>query len=253
MSLASRLAPDSRTVGPAYRVLMAASVPRAPTGPHPSALALRRALWRTAFGCIPREERAWAARIEAYRAEMASTDASGFIRCMSIAPVWGRFLTRVVRELAPRRCVELGTAFGISAAYQAAALELNGAGTLTTLERVQPLVATAEDGLASLGLDQRVNVRLGPIEDSLEALLREESSIDYAFLDADHTEEATLAHFATLLPQLRDGAVVLLDDINWSPGMRRAWDAISTDRNVFGSLRLRRMGIVIIASSGDTR
>ena len=33
---------------------------------------------------------------------------------------------RTVRELSPSACLELGAGFGISAAYQGAALELNG-------------------------------------------------------------------------------------------------------------------------------
>jgi len=77
--------PDSRAVGFAYRVLMAASLPRLAARPDAASRALRRALWTTALGRVPREERAWIARIEARRAEMASGDASKFARWMSIA------------------------------------------------------------------------------------------------------------------------------------------------------------------------
>jgi predicted O-methyltransferase YrrM len=229
---------------------MAASVPRAPSHPQPAARALRGALWTTALGRIPPEERAWAARIEARRAEIAPPETSGFVHGMSISPVWGRFLMRMVRRFTPRSCVELGTAFGISAAYQAAALELNGAGTLTTLERDQALAGVAEEGLARLRLP-RASVRLGPINASLDSLVGEADPIDYAFLDADHTEQATLSHFAALLPHLREGAVVVLDDVNWSDEMRRAWGAIRTEPRVSASLGLRRMGIAIIVAHGD--
>ena len=68
-------------------------------------------------------ERAWIERIEARRAELAASEVSQFAQWASIAPVWGRLLMRTVRELQPRTCLELGAGFGISAAYQGAALK----------------------------------------------------------------------------------------------------------------------------------
>ena len=47
---------------------------------------------------------------------------------------WCRLLFHLVRETKPTRCVELGTSLGISASYTAGALQLEGAGTLVTLE-----------------------------------------------------------------------------------------------------------------------
>jgi len=247
----ARVPPSSALVGPAYRVLMGASAPRLAARRDRASRALFRALWTTALGRIPREERQWIGRIEARRVELASADASPFVRWMSIAPVWGRFLMRTVRELAPRSCLELGTGFGISAAYQAAALELNGAGTLTTVERDEGLGGVAKEGLVRLGLEGRVELRLGLQDDSLGDVLEPMRSIDYAFLDADHTTEGTLAHFATLLPHLGGGAIVVLDDINWSEGMRRAWKSIAANERVSTMLELRRVGIIVIASDGD--
>jgi predicted O-methyltransferase YrrM len=246
-----RVAPDSRAVGPAYRLLMAASLPRIAARRDPASRALRRALWTTALGHIPRDEREWIARIEARRAELASGDVPEAARWMSVAPVWGRFLMRTVRELSPRSCLELGTGFGISAAYQATALELNGAGTLITFELDQVRGAIAEEGLSRLGLDRRVDLHMGPQSDSLGRVLQGAGAIDYAFLDADHSEEATLAHFEALLPHLARGAIVILDDINWSEGMRRAWKAIAGHQRTSTTVELRRTGIVLIAGRRD--
>jgi predicted O-methyltransferase YrrM len=244
----ARVPPSSALVGPVYRLLMAASLPRLAFRRDRASRALLRALWSTALGRIPQEERQWIGRIEARRAELASADATPFVRWMSIAPVWGRFLMRTVRELAPRSCFELGTGFGISAAYQAAALELNGAGTLTTVERDEGLGGVAEEGFARLGLQERVELRLDSRPDSLDRVLEPMRPIDYAFLDADHTEDATLSHFATLLPHLREGAIVVIDDINWSEGMGRAWKSIAGNERVSTRFELRRVGIVVIGS-----
>ena len=56
---------------------------------------------------------------------------------------------RIVRELSPRACLELGAGYGISAAYQGAALELNGSGTLTTMERIEALGEIVTQGRSS--------------------------------------------------------------------------------------------------------
>jgi predicted O-methyltransferase YrrM len=242
----ARIPPSSALVEPAYRLLLGAALPRVAARRDRASRALFRALATTALDRIPPEERAWIGRIEARRAELASRDFSQFAQWASIAPVWGRFLMRTVRELSPRSCLELGTGFGISAAYQAAALELNGAGSLTSLERIEGLGAIAEEGLSRLGLEGRVQLRLGSIDDSLAGVLEGAGQIDYALLDADHTEDATMAHFAALLPHLRAGAIVVVDDINWTEGMRRAWKSIVGNERVSSKLELRRVGILVI-------
>ena len=60
-------------------------------------------------------------------------------------------------------------ASGISSAYQAAALELNGRGELTTLEGARAWAEVAEQGLSSLGLAERCRVEVGPIDETLDA------------------------------------------------------------------------------------
>jgi predicted O-methyltransferase YrrM len=228
---------------------MAASAARLAARRDRACRALFRALWTTALGRIPHDEQEWIGRIEARRAELASREISPFARWASIAPVWGRFLMRTVRELSPRSCLELGTGFGISGAYQAAALELTGGGSLTTMERIEGLGAIAQEGFSRLGLDRRVDLRLGSIDDSLGGVLADAGQIDYALLDADHTENATVAQFATLLPHLSEGAIVIVDDINWTEEMRRAWKSIAGNEGVAAKLALRRVGIVVIGGS----
>jgi predicted O-methyltransferase YrrM len=252
---------------------MVGQLPRLAISRDPTSRALSQALRTTAFGRIPAAEREWIGRIEARRRELAADERAvppgfepgskgaagtrfatlgkpvpiwGISALFSISPAWGVFLMRLVRELAPKSCLELGTALGVSAAYQAAALELNGAGTLTTLEAAQVWGSVAEEGFSTLGLAGRGKVRLGAIDDTLPKVARRMAPIDYAFLDADHTEEATLEHFDVLLPHLSPGAVVLLDDIMFWAGMRRAWKAIKRRERVSLGLSLGRMGVVAV-------
>lgn len=241
---------------------MAAALPAVARRPGRGANAIAAALRDTAIGRRPAEERAWAARIEARRRELPEilaasgspdrdhgerlAEATKAATWMSLPPVWGRFLMRLVRELAPGSCLELGTGFGLSTAYQAAALELNGEGRITSLDQ-SALTDIAQPELERLGLAERAELVGGWIEDTLPEVLERVAPIDYALLDADHTEEGTLSAFDAITPHLGDGAVVVLDDVNWTDGMRRAWAAIADRNGVEATVGMRRVGIAIVS------
>jgi len=70
--------------------------------------------------------------------------------------------------------------------------------------------------------------------------------VDYALVDADHTENATLEHFDRMLGYLSAGAIVVFDDINWTDGMKRAWRAIRRHQRVSVALGVRRIGVTVI-------
>jgi predicted O-methyltransferase YrrM len=265
----------SLTRRPLYgKASMLRRLPRLAARGDPTSKALVRALRTTALGRIPAEEREWIGRIEARRRELAADETAvppgfqvspprgaaaavttieepvairGISALFSIPAAWGVLQMRLVRELAPKSCLELGAGVGLSAAYQAAALELNGAGTLTTLEGAHAWGAVAEQGLAALGLAGRGEVRLGAIDDTVPEVAQRIAPIEYAFLDADHSEQATCEHFDAILPHLAPGAVVLLDDITLSRGMRRAWKTVRRRERVSASLDLGRMGVVAVS------
>jgi predicted O-methyltransferase YrrM len=165
---------------------------------------------------------------------------------------WVLVLMRLVRELAPRSCVELGTGLGISTAYQAAALELNGDGRLSTLDVSPERAAIAEQGLSELGLD-RAEVRVGRIEEELAEVLGSLSPVEYALVDAEHTEEATLGYFAALIPHLAENAVVVFDDIPWTNELRRTWRAIRRNDRVSLGIGLGRLGIAVTSGPSAGR
>jgi predicted O-methyltransferase YrrM len=167
-------------------------------------------------------------------------------RWASIPPVWGRLLTRLVRELAPRSLLELGTGLGLSGAYQGAALELNGDGRLVTLD-VHEAGRIAERGFGELGLAGRIEHVPGYIDETLPGVLDRHGPVDFAFLDAEHTEAATVRHFDLVLPHLTAGAVVVLDDTNQTEEMRRAWRTVIANPRVTLAVPLRRVGVVAVA------
>jgi predicted O-methyltransferase YrrM len=238
---------------------MAIGLPRLLPQRGVAARTIGRAVLSVILGRIPPEERDWSERIEHRRSELMQSGAvaepfyptlpSDVERAswvISLPPGWCTLLMRVVRELQPASSVELGTGFGISAAYQAAAMELDGGGELTTIEGSPEWARLAEEGLAELGL-RNVSVLVGPIGATLPRTL-DSSPFQYAFVDAEHNEAAMLADLDALLPYLSAEAVVAFDDIDANRGMRRAWAAIRRHRRVSAAVGLGRIGIAVITA-----
>src|SRR5947207_6711715 len=84
------------------------------------------------------------------------------------------------RALGARRIVEVGTSFGISTLYLAAAVRDNGGGRVIGTELEPTKHAKAEEHLREAGLDAHAEVRLG---DALQTLADVEGPIDLVLLD----------------------------------------------------------------------
>lgn len=235
---------------------MAIGLPRLLPQRGPVARIVGRAILSVILGRVPTEERGWGDRIERRRSELmrsrsvtvpfdpslpSDVDRASWL--MSLPREWCALLMRIVRELEPSSSIELGTGFGISAAYQAAAMELNGGGELTTIEGSPQWAQLAEQGLADLGLGD-VSVLVGPIGKTLPRALGS-SPFQYAFVDAEHNEAAMLADLDALLPHLSDEAVIAFDDIDANRGTRRAWAAIRRHQRVSAAVGLGRIGIAV--------
>lgn len=70
--------------------------------------------------------------------------------------------------------------------------------------------------------------------------------IHYAFIDGHHDEHATLAYMNLILPFLAKPALLVFDDINWTAGMVRAWQAIRRDPRVTVTVQLLKLGIGVV-------
>ena len=258
---APRLPPDSPFKATAQRALMGAARLRLAHSQAPAAKPAARALGAAARGRPSAAERHWLERIDQRRAEIAGYahvrkpedlgvfDVAMAVRWMSIPPALGFFLMRLVAELGPRSCLEVGTGLGISGAYQAAALELRGEGRLVSVDIAPGPAALAREGFESLGLAARAQVLVGEPGDVLEAGLRVAAPVDLALVDADHRLDATIADLETIAPRLAPGAVVVFDDVglSWS-GMRDAWRLVGEHERVAETVYLGRLGLALIAA-----
>lgn len=151
-----------------------------------------------------------------------------------------RVLYQLVRQYQPAHVLELGTNLGISAGYLAAALPENA--RLTTVEGVPELAGRASLHLDQLTLKAKVRLVNQTFEAYLDTLTNERFGLVY--LDGHHAYRPTLDYIRRLKPHLAPGALVVLDDIYWSPGMAAAWSELCADDDFSVSADLFRLGLL---------
>ena len=219
------------------------------------ALMLAEALARARGNRLDPDELRWVEAIEhgrarQYRSRSAVTWKAGrqvalgrIARRASQPRAGGVLLLCLVRAFRPGRALELGTCAGISAAYQGAGLQLNGAGELVTLEAYPDLASHACALWDQLRLTT-VRVAVGRFEATLGDQLV--PKVDYAFVDGAHHGPRTYAHFRAIADAARPGALLIFDDIAWSAGMAEAWARIRHDPAVAEHATTGTVGIVVL-------
>lgn len=127
----------------------------------------------------------------------------------------GRILTSIVRFMRSRACLEVGTAYGMSALFLAAALEHGDEpGRLSTIECSEPQ-ATVGFQLLKEQHPEAVLTFRGRSTEALADVTEEGTLFDFLFHDGEHSAAAYVADFAAYEPHLAPGSVVLFDDITW--------------------------------------
>lgn len=69
--------------------------------------------------------------------------------------------------------------------------------------------------------------------------------LDLVYIDGNHGYEPTMDYFKQILSKAHNDTFIIFDDINWSEGMRRAWDEICSSKEIHVSMEFFRMGIVL--------
>lgn len=156
----------------------------------------------------------------------------------------GRLLARISCHFKCQKILELGTSFGISTSYLSAPCFES---QCITLEGCPSTARIANQTFEALGLTQ-VKLLEGNIDHTLAAALSELKNVDFVYIDANHTYEATLRYFETITSALGKNAIVVIDDIYWSPQMLQAWKTIQHHPKVTTTIDLFRVGIVFFNS-----
>lgn len=126
---------------------------------------------------------------------------------MQIAPDQAALMTLLARSINARAAIEIGTFTGLSALAVARALPEDG--SLLCCDVNAEWTAVARRYWERAGVSNRIELRIGPAAQTLEAL-SEEPTYDFAFVDADKTGYA--GYIAALYPRMQTNALVLLDN-----------------------------------------
>jgi len=166
----------------------------------------------------------------------------------ALSPKWQcEILTGLAREFQTETILELGTSLGISTAYLANA---NFYSTVYTLEGSQSISRVAMETFAKLGL-KNIKMILGDFDITLPTLLRNIKEIDFAFIDGNHKKDSTINYFEQILPLSHKNTVFVFDDINWSNGMKEAWEIIKLNPKTKASLDFYSFGVVLLNERFD--
>lgn len=163
---------------------------------------------------------------------------------IQVSPPQGKLLNLLARALGARSILELGTLGGYSTLWMARALAPGG--RLVTLEADPAHAEVACANLASAGVADRVEIRLGPALETLPHLQAEgKAPFDLVFIDADKVGYADYLSWAHRLSRIgslivadnviRGGSVVDPNSDEASQGIRRFYQALATSPGLSGT------------------
>lgn len=151
---------------------------------------------------------------------------------------WREALYKIAADLKPDVILELGTGSGITSLYLAEGSKKS----LITVEGDNAVFNMAN--VLFTNRNAQITAINGMFDEVLPTILPTLSGKVLVYIDGNHTYEATKRYFDMLKPMLNGDAMVILDDIYWSPGMLKAWNEIKQDAFVRQSIDFYRLGLL---------
>ncbi len=132
---------------------------------------------------------------------------------MQISLEQGEFMHLLVKLIGARQCLEVGTFTGYSALVTAEALPADGKLVCCDISAEYPLVGRPMWEAARIA--DRIDLRIGPAVETLDALLAEGrgGTFDFCFIDADKPNYD--AYYERALRLVRKGGVIGIDNTLW--------------------------------------
>ncbi len=181
---------------------------------------------------------------------------------MQISPEQGQFMSLLIKMMAAKRAIEIGTFTGYSSICVASAMPEEG--RLICCDISPQWTSIAEKFWALAGLEEKIELYTQPAEQTLQKLLDEgaEKTFDFIFIDAD--KQNYIGYYEMALRLLRKGGIIAVDNTLWSgavadpeniePGtraIRRFNDMLKEDRRVSSSLLTIGDGLTLILKEFD--
>jgi len=132
---------------------------------------------------------------------------------MQISPEQGQFMGLLTRLLGARMTLEVGVFTGYSSISVALALPADG--KIIACDVSEEWTSIARRYWVEAGVAHKIDLRLHPAAETLDALLAEgrAGSFDFAFIDADKSNY--LNYYERCLELLRPGGLIAVDNVLW--------------------------------------
>lgn len=132
---------------------------------------------------------------------------------MQTAPEQGQFLHLLAHITGAKKTLEVGVFMGYSSTW--VALALPAGGKVVACDLSEEFTTRARQTWRAAGVEDRVELHLGPALQTLDRFIAEGQSgtFDFAFIDADKTNYSN--YYDRALELLRPGGLIAVDNVLW--------------------------------------
>ena len=131
---------------------------------------------------------------------------------MQIAPEQGQFMALLVQLMGAKKTLEIGVFTGYSALAVALALPADGKIVACDIDEEYTAIARRYWQLA--GVAHKIDLRIAPALTTLNQLLAQAQTFDFAFIDADKSNYEH--YYERALQLVRPGGLIAIDNVLWS-------------------------------------
>jgi predicted O-methyltransferase YrrM len=149
---------------------------------------------------------------EALRIERANTEGHPMAGMQS-SPEQSQFLHLMARLTGAKKTIEIGVFLGYSSSW--VALALPPGGRVIACDISEEYTKHARQTWRAMGVEDRIDLRLGPALETLDRLLAEgyAGTFDMAFIDADKSNYSN--YYDRAFELVRPGGLIATDNVLW--------------------------------------
>jgi predicted O-methyltransferase YrrM len=138
----------------------------------------------------------------------ARTAAMPVVNVMAVSRPLARLLQLLIRTTGARAVLEVGVFTGYSTLAMALALPADG--RIVAMDVSEKWTAIAREYWRDAGVEDRIELRIAPAKDTLDALIASGGVYDFAFLDAN--KDGYCDYYERCMQLLRPGGLLVADN-----------------------------------------
>ncbi len=163
-------------------------------------------------------------------------------RVSGTKPRFGGMLQKLIDYHNVKSILELGTSVGVGTMYFAKA---NESARVTTIEACPETFNFTKSQFEKLDV-KNVEFVNSTFDEVFDTNMLQDRRYELIYIDGNHNSKSVIKYFDYIVENLTDKKfIIIVDDINWSVDMHRAWKKICSTQKDSLQIDLYCMGIVI--------